>query len=441
MKRAYLALSPILLFACASPTEDVERGIAPQSAEVVASASETVSLAQPEVEASAEPQVTTPLEIGEAVRLALSISPEMEAARARVLGVRAIGEGAGSWTEPTLTAGVEGLPLESPREEEEYLVGITFALPALGAMGAERDVARAESSVARAALQSTLLQTDQQVREAFGEALAAQHAAELALELDEIHRKRYAVALAEWEAGAGTEVQALDDQLAAARSTADTVAALRGARTARVLLNRLLPASAHGRGLGGDLDIALALPELDAMLARIGELPTMEEARAEVRLARLRAELGEARRIPEVGINLNWRRLGDGRSAVDAIVGVGLPLGGRRAADARGERYSAAEAAALARARWRDVGAELTLAHAAAADARDRLTAIEEHMLPVVERAEALVLARVELGSASRSEAMGARIAVLELEFEALQARADYQAAWVVLRPYLLGDV
>jgi len=444
MNRAYSILPLSLLFACASPTEDVAQEVvpevAPQSAEVVASASETISLAEPQVEARAAPQVTSDLEIGEAVRLALSISPEMEAARARVLGAQAIGEGAGRWTEPVLSAGVEGLTLESPRDEEEYLVGITFALPALGTMEAERDVARAESNVARAALRSTMLQTDQQVREAFGGALAAEYATELVQEVDELQRKRHATALAEWQPGAGTEAEALDEQLASARATADAVAAQRGARTARALLNRLLPKEAHGRALAGDLDIALALPELDAMLARTGELPTMEEARAEVRLARLRAELGDARRIPEVGINLNWRRLGDGRDAVDAIVGVGLPFGGRRTANARGERYAAAAVAALARARWRDVGAELTLAHASAAAARDRLAAIESQMLPVMQRAEELVQVRVELGEASRGELMDARIAVLELEFEALQARADYQAAWVVLRPYLLGD-
>ena len=103
---------------------------------------------------------------------------------------------------------------------------------------------------------------------------------------------------------------------------------------------------------------------------------------------------------------------------LDAIAGVGLPFGGARRADALAEKHTAAEAAALARARWRDVSAELLVAHAQAEAAGARLARIDSDLMPVLVRAEQLASTHVEYGEKTVVEWIDTRVAIVELDHD-----------------------
>ena len=391
--------------------------------------------------AAEEQAAGAPLDLAAAVQLGLAASPRADAARARLSAARSRVDGAGAFPESQLEFGVEGLPFATPREEEEWLVGLSLALPSPGERAAESGVASARVAVAEAALRSTLLEVDVAIRSAFADALLSEHAARLAAQLVTLRTGQAEIAAAEVAAGARAATGVLDSREAELRARAGAQQATRTAATARGRLDRMLPVDSRGRPLAGDLDVALALPELDALLARMNGLPQLAESAAEARLARVRAELAEARRIPRLTVDLAWRERADGRASLDAGLGVALPFGGQRGAEARAEALTASSAEALTRARWREVREALSAAYADAERARDAVLHLEGDLLPIAEQRVAMAEAEHAVGAEPLQTVLAERLRAAQLAIDALAARADYHQAWARLRPLLIaGD-
>jgi len=450
MKRALqgilLLLGPLVVVGCVSPdgdTDSLDRAAAiPESpsrgerpAPDAAAARDVVDDHEDATSSSGDP-----LSVDEAVRLALGASPRAEAARQRVAAESARAGAEGAFPEPVLSAGVEALPFDSPREEEEWLVGLSLALPAPGERAAERDVARARGATADAALRRTLLEVDAATRAAFAEAFFAVEAQTLAEYAAALADERIELVEAEVETGAAAPLDLLDVREEQVRARHARDASRREAVAARARLELLLPSPAHGRPLSGDVTAALALPELEALLARMEGLPQLAESAAEARLEALRAELADARRIPRVELAVAWRERADGRASLDAGFGIALPFGGRRTAEASAASRDAAAAGALVRARWREVREELLAAHAEARSAQAELHMLRESLLPLARQRVTRAKSLVEVGTASYGTVLEARAREAALAAEALTASLRMHAAWARLQPLLLAN-
>jgi cobalt-zinc-cadmium efflux system outer membrane protein len=99
--------------------------------------------------------------------------------------------------------------------------------------------------------------------------------------------------------------------------------------------------------LAGSLDAAFEIPTLETLAANLSASPEVSLADAEVRARHARVDLAKAERIPDVRVELLYRRLeASKQNAFDVGLSIPLPLFDRnqgRLREARGE-VAAAEA-------------------------------------------------------------------------------------------------
>jgi cobalt-zinc-cadmium efflux system outer membrane protein len=178
----------------------------------------------------------------------------------------------------------------------------------------------------------------------------------------------------------------------------------------------------------------MEVPALEAVASRLGEHPAVAAARAGIEVERARLRLAEAEAIPDVSLELLYRRIGvEDEHAVDVGVTVGLPLFDRR----DGRRREAASEVAAAEARSSFVRGEaltrLRVAHGALVAALGRARVLREQIVPRAERLRETAEKRYAAGDASLVEALPLRREAAEARLAQLEAVRDAAEAWAGL--------
>lgn len=165
--------------------------------------------------ASGFAQSDNPLTLEQALALANTNSPGLEAARLEVDAFRAEVGAVGLWANPSLSLEAEGLGGDLDLyEDAEYSVGLKQEFQFGGKLQKERAAAQQSISVSAAAAAESVLQLETEVRHAFMELLAQQEIGKVREEQLELARAFVEVARRRLDAGAGSELEKVQSELA-----------------------------------------------------------------------------------------------------------------------------------------------------------------------------------------------------------------------------------
>jgi outer membrane protein TolC len=383
-----------------------------------------------------------PLSLGEAQRLAVERSRQIDAQRLGVDAAREMAVAAGQLPDPVLSVGVENLPVEGPDRFSFAREGMTMRRIGvmqemtsrekrdLRAERFEKEALKglAEQEATRATIHrdAALAWLDAWYSEAMAGVLAEQRLRGL---------QEAQGAEAEYRAGRGSQADVL--MARANLSMLDDRAAEleRKAKNARTMLARWAGAEADRR-LAPKPDIGrvkIAAHDLDQQLAQHPEIAVLarqeEMAGAEARLAR-------ANRTPDWSLELAYSVRGSMFGDMVSL-GVKMPLPWDRAN--RQDRELAAKLAAVSQAQA--LREEALRQHVAEVKAmfnewesnRTRLVRYEREIVPLAASRADASLAAYRGGKAGIGEVLAARRGELDAKLQALQLEAETARIWAQL--------
>lgn len=371
------------------------------------------------------------LSLDKAFELATREHPALREGQAELAAATARRQQAGRVPDPDLVARMESAPLRDRTvSDAEYVAGVSQGIPVSRRLAAARNVATLEVDRARAAQEITRLEIQRRIHSSFAAALYADqfqhwHTAFLtnAQTLKQIVQARLELGDASREDLARAELEAIQSELEHRRSKGLW-------KQARLQLAHAIGnPNLHIESLEGSLSDVLALSEIEAILTNTAPHDASRAATLAAQKARI--ELARRERIPDVNLDLFYRRLqSTQQDAFDVGVSVAIPLfsrGEARVREAEAELESSEARLALRRN-------ELEVRNATVLN-RIRLTTestrlIEDHALPrarsILETAEK----RFSEGDISLGEVLAQRRQFASLQLAYLESLRDVLEAW-----------
>lgn len=280
------------------------------------------------------------LSLENVILIAEKNSPELKVSRARAAAAEHRARQAGLPPNPRLVVGAEGFRGSG---SGEYVAGVSQSIPLGSQRKLSREVAQAERD--QAALRHEAARNDlrRRARGAFATALLAQESEKLHGERIVVLESRLEIAKALAEAGEQIAERA---ELAHADLDHEQLEREESLTLRRNAFAAL--ATAIGQpgmkivGLRGELELELGVDEIRRMARSLDDLPRQREAEQEEAVARLRAELARASRIPSLNLGLLYRRdQASRKNGMDIGVGFAVPLFDRKKAAARAHEADA----------------------------------------------------------------------------------------------------
>jgi outer membrane protein TolC len=194
------------------------------------------------------------------------------------------------------------------------------------------------------------------------------------------------------------------------------------------------------RRLSGTLEESMAPGAVEELLAKLETHPSMKAASHEQDAAAALVELADRMRIPDVSVELMYRRYQEAdEDTVDVGIGVEVPLmdggGGRRRAARAEESAAAARKAATREAATREeLRARVMEAHAGLARAIAAAKVMKEEVLPAAKRVLDAVEKRHAAGDASLAEVLPVRGEWSGLRMEYAKELREVAVAWAELK-------
>ncbi|MCO5170668.1 MAG: TolC family protein [Planctomycetes bacterium] len=386
---------------------------------------------------AAQGAATAPIEslsLTSALTLIDAQHPDLEALRLQLEAAGARADAAERVPIPGVVLKVENLPLNrgSSFDQGNYIAGLALYLPLQGRLAAARAVEERAGHLVSRDLELRRHALLRGARDAFVTALVATRVA--ALQEDAVGSAAGLVRLLGRRIDLGdlTPDEAAWAEVELARARLD---AARAASQARRALARLAEALGSDRPIAsvtGDLEDTLGLPALEALLARVARSPAVRRAEAEVDVRQAAVELARSERIPDLILDVAYRRLEQtNQHSIDAGVVLLLPFFAAR------DRARAA-LAELEASRARARSARLAAAREVE-EAYERLSlavATARGLAGVLPRADAALAAaeaRLARGDISALELLPARRAVIALRLEHVEALGESIRAWTDL--------
>ena len=392
------------------------------------------------------PVVKTPeppierLDLPRALGLADRLHPELAQARARIEAAEGRARQAGLLPNPNLIGRVESAPFEGRTAgDAEYLAGVSQRFPVGGRLGAAREVEDRETERLRKEHELRRFEIRSRVQGAFATALFAAEVARVQADTLELARRAVAVARARRQAGdlAADDLARVEMEEARARLDEDK------ARGLRELAFVALAASIGEPGLkvsavDGALESTLELPALESVLAALDQGPQAALARSDVEAARARIELARADRIPDVTLDLLYRRIGaSDTDAFDVGLTVPLPLFDRQQGRLSEAKAGVREAEERGRAVRGDAVRQVREAHVKLSEALHHARLVKEEILPRAETVLRTAEARHAAGDLSLADILPIRRDYAAVRLAHLEALREVMEAWGSLKLFL----
>lgn len=360
--------------------------------------------------------ITLPRALAAAAR-----APQSRTGAAREAASAAEVRAAGGW--PATSLGVT-----TARRTTRLGLTASLPLPLFGTLGASTAAASAELAVTRAESAAALLELRHQVTRAWLELARAEARATLTEAAARREQELADVTLKRFDAGdaARAEVVAADAAARRARALAAAeVADIAGASAELATLLGWEP-EAPLRAAGG-LPALAAPPALSALQARLPHHPAAALASSAVTAAGARAVAARSETRPRLSLDLEAMLDDPTLPGNDYAIGVTLelPLWGHGSAAVRAAR---AHQHALALERDGVLAAaagQLVATYRRAEAAQARARALADDVVPAQREAATLAHAAFGEGQASLVVVLEAERALVEVELEALDARAD----------------
>lgn len=200
---------------------------------------------------------------------------------------------------------------------------------------------------------------------------------------------------------------------------------------------RLLPA----KSLDGTLDTTFELPTMESLVTSLASNPTAALADADIRASNARVDLAKAQRIPDVKVELLYRRLqAEKENAVDVGLSIPLPLFDRNQGRVREARAEAAASEARSRSTQNDLTFRLREAHAQLTTALANSRALKDEVLPRADTVLKSAEARYTAGDSSLSEVLPVRRDWAAVQLTYLESLRDVMQAWAALTPFVKAN-
>jgi cobalt-zinc-cadmium efflux system outer membrane protein len=379
------------------------------------------------------------LTLPQALEIAERVHPDLAAAQAQIESAEGRALQAGLFPNPEFVSRIESVPVTGRIvERAEYLIGISQPAPLSQRLGLARRVETLDRDRLGLALEVRRLEVRRQVQSAFASVLHGQRIIQTRAEDVRIAENGVAVAKARLAAGDAipAEVGQAEVELGQARLALEQ-ATSRRLQAIEALATAIGDPTLHLESMEGSLEEPLALPTLEALAARLEESPFMAAAEADIAVQRARIDLAETQRIPDVSLELLYRRVGDVENTVDVGLRVPIPLFNRSQGSIREAKADFVAAEARARSARNALALELQTAYRTLASAIAAATLLREEILPRAESVLSSAETRYASGDISLAELLPIRRDWTRVRIEYVDALQDVMQAWAALSPYL----
>jgi outer membrane protein, heavy metal efflux system len=390
----------------------------------------------------AKPKEAAPkaMTLEQALSLAERVHPDLQISQARVEAAEGRAIQAGVFPNPALIGRIESAPFKGgTADEAEYLAGLSQRIPFGGRLGAASEAERLEAERLRREHDVRLLEVRSRVHGAFATALFATEVARLQKEMLTLSTRAVAVVQARREAGDATadELARVEMEEARARLEEDKAHGLR--ELAFVGLAAALgdPGLAI-ESLEGRLETALEIPTLEAVLASLESGPHEALGRAGVEAARARVDLAKVERVPDVTLDLFYRRLQQSETnSFDVGLTIPLPVFDRNQGRIRAAEAERREAESRARATRGEAVRRVREAHVKLTEAVNHTRLAKDEILPKAETVLKVAEARYAAGELSLADALVLRRDYAAARLAHLDGLREVMDAWGELRLFL----
>jgi len=381
------------------------------------------------------------LSIEQALVLAENHHPELAEARALAEAAAGRTQQAGLLPNPELIGRIEALPLErNSGQEADYLVGLSQALPLGSRLDRARNAERWDQLRFSREIELKRLEVRKAVHGAFATALYQERAGILQSGITADLEAAAGIARARVEHGdaAPDELARAELELARGRVERQRSEALRH-QAAAALANVVGVPNLVVGSLSGRLEDVLELATLESVAGDLERSPTLGVAQATVEEKRARIDLARAERIPDIKVEVLYRRQ-DSSNAIDLGMAIPLPIFDGSQGRLRAARAELAAAEARARATMGRTERLLRDTQAQLAAALDQVQALRTEILPRAEAIRISMEKRYRAGDVSLGELIPINRDWAAVELTYLEALREVMAAWTELRA-LAGDI
>ena len=392
------------------------------------------------------------------VTLALTTSPAIRAANARVDAAQARIAPAGARPDPTLMAGIQNFPISEPGFRDFMtmkMVGVSQTFPYPGKLSRQTTVAEDELAAATAAADIARRTVGREVRSAYYDLAFSSRALEIVTRTQGIVAGMIPVIEAHYAAGSATQADVLRIRIEAARLADDGAMVVEEQRAMLARVNSLLdrslatpvgdatiPAkisraavadtarqisfasSALGARVAGSP--VMALDSIESIARR--NSPALRQRDAMIAAQTARAELARRGSRPDIDVSLQYGQRNSLSDMVTAVVSIPIPLQRRRKQDAE-----VAGADAEVRAMQSDraaaanqLGSEIARLHGALERDRTQLALYVKAVLPQARAALASATSGYQTGRVDFTRLIDAQATLFSYETQYYRALTDF---------------
>ena len=377
------------------------------------------------------------LTLAKALELAESRHPDLAEARSMIGTAEGRAAQAGLFPNPEAIARMESAPIEGRTTgEAEYLAGISQPLPLTRRLSKARKTEELQRQGLEYQLQARRAELRRRVHNAFATALFQENAYQAQKELADDAARLVSIVKARVQAGDAIpqEVARVELENERTRMELQRVAALRE-RALISLAGAVGDPRLSIESLSGSLEETWEIPTLNDLVDGLRTHPAFLAGSSAVETSRARLDLSKSQRIPDVRVDLLYRRLeGEKRNAFDLGFSIPLPLFDRNQGRVREAEAELAAAEARARANENDLTSRLRETYAILSAALNGSQAFQSNIVPKTETVLKTAQERYTLGDLSLSELLLARRDSSAIKLTRLELLRGVMEAWAELR-------
>lgn len=385
--------------------------------------------------AAAASEPLTDLTLDRAIEIAIKSNPRLAEADAELEAAKARAQAAGKLPNPEAIVRMESAPFSSgTTSQAEYLAGVSQPIPIGGRLSAARKTEQAGAATRARELNLSRFEVVRAVRNAFATALFSSEV--LNTQTNTANSLKELVRITEARAMAG-DVAPLDLARIQAEEAQHRLEVKEAARLHHEALDELATVMGNFRAeiqsLSGSLSETLQIASIKAAVFG-GIHPSVAVSQSEVEAQRARLKQVRAERVPDVNLDLLYRRIESSRTdAFDVGVRIPIPLFDRNKRVRQAEHELRASEARLQRVQ-NEIGHDQHRLELALGSALDAAELLQNEILPKTDKLLAGAQARYKAGDISLSELLIVRRDVSQTRLRYAETLRVVMEAWSNLK-------
>lgn len=365
--------------------------------------------------------------------------PRLQEMKARLQGAEGQILQAGLLPNPSLVARVEQIPLRGSADKFiQPILGISQDISIGGRLSRAENLAKKEQAKAQQALEVERRELHRKVRGRFATALYMTRVAELKRSTRSLMDELVRISELRVKAGDNSPDDLARAELETLRIEVETARIENLRRRAMIdLASALGNPNLSIKGLSGHLEERLEIGRAKWLLKQLDKTRELRLADAEIESHEARVALIESERVPDISVDLFYRRLEDDN--IDSIdFGVRIPLGifDRRQGDLITARAKVDEGRSRRKRIRAQLESRIKKAGLSLRNALARSTLLRDKVLPRAKTLLSSAKIRFEAGDIGLSELLIRRREDVSLQVSYLESLREVMVAWVEISSF-----